>query len=82
MDASQKYTTRELDGWFTDPNWAARFPPVLSIEQVADLLQVPVQTVYDWSSRKLLDGCKARVGRHVRFARARLLAQFFRVKTP
>jgi hypothetical protein len=80
MDANAKYSARELASWFADPQWATRFPPILNPGQAADLLQVPLQTVYDWSSRGLLDGCKARVGKHLRLARDRLLDLFFNGK--
>ena len=62
---------------FADPHWAGRFPPLLSPDQAAELLQVPKGTIYDWSSRGLLDGCKARVGKHLRLARDRLLQRIF-----
>ena len=82
MDAIPRYTAKELAGWFTDPHAAAKYPAVLTPDQAADLLQVPKQTIYDWSSRGLLDGCKARVGKHLRLARDRLLDRFFNGKLP
>lgn len=77
MDATPKYTAKELAGWFNDPELTNRFPPLLTPEQAAELLQVPLQTIYDWSSRGQLDGCKAKVGKHLRLARDRLLDHFF-----
>jgi excisionase family DNA binding protein len=71
MDA--KLTIKELGQIFGDSPWAERFPPILNVDQAADLLQVPKQTIYDWSSRGLLDGCKARIGKHLRLFRDRLL---------
>jgi hypothetical protein len=41
------------------------------------MLRVPVATVYDWSSRKLLVTCARRVGKHLRFFRDRLLTHIF-----
>jgi len=73
MDANAKYTAKELASWFADPVWAARFPPLLTPDQAAELCQVPKQTIYDWSSRGLLDHCKSRLGKRVLFARQRLL---------
>lgn len=80
MDATPKYTAKELAGWFADPHWAKRFPPIHTPDQAADLLGVPLQTIYDWSSRGELAGCKARVGKHLRLARDRLLDHFFNRK--
>ena len=47
--------------------------PLLSIEDLAQYLGVPVTTIYDWR----VDGkgpCGVRVGRHVRFTRSDVLA--------
>jgi hypothetical protein len=57
MDAHPKFTAKELAALFVDPELANRFPPILSPDQAAELLQVPKNTIYDWSSRGLLDGC-------------------------
>ena len=76
MDAD-KLTAKELAGLFADPIWAARFPPILTPDQAAELLGVSKQTLYSWSSCGLLDPCKARVGKHLRLARDRLVALFF-----
>lgn len=70
-------TDKEILQSFADPLWSAKFPPVMSVEQAAELLQVPVATIYDWRSRGLLDGCCRKVGKHLRFLRDRLLKQIF-----
>ena len=70
-------TAREIAAAFADPHWAARYPPILSVEQVAAMLQVPKQTVYDWSSRGQLKGCSRKIGKYLRFFRDRLLTHFF-----
>ena len=49
-------TLEELRSALDDIHWAVKFPPVLTIDQTAELLQVPKSTVYDWSSRGLLRG--------------------------
>lgn len=77
MDADLKLTGREIDSAFADPQWADRFPPVLSIEQAAALLQVPVATIYDWRSRGRLTVCCRKVGKYLRFFRPRLIAVVF-----
>jgi excisionase family DNA binding protein len=76
-DESLKLTARELAGAFADPGWAGKFPPVLSVDQVAELLQVPKLTVYDWHSRGLLRGCCRKTGKYLRFFRARLVLLIF-----
>lgn len=74
---SLKLTKAEIDSAFQAPTWAERYPPILSIEQAAELLQVPKRTIYDWSSRGLLKGCARKVGKHLRFFRDRLLHKVF-----
>lgn len=72
-----KLSKAEIDSAFQSPTWAERYPPILSIEQAAELLQVPKRTIYDWSSRGLLKGCARKVGKHLRFFRDRLLHKVF-----
>jgi excisionase family DNA binding protein len=52
---------------------AFRLDPLLSIEELAEYLGVPVTTIYDWR----VDGkgpCGVRVGRHVKFTISDVLA--------
>ena len=70
-------TDREIAACFSEPAWAERFPPVLSIERAAALLDVPVGTLRDWRSRGLLRGCCRRAGKRVLFFRDRLLKLIF-----
>lgn len=76
-DESLKLTEKEISSAFADPLWAQRFPPVLSIEQAAELLQLPKATLYDWRSRGRLGTCSRKVGKRVRFFRDRLLRLVF-----
>jgi excisionase family DNA binding protein len=76
-DRDMKLTKAEIESAFSDSTWAEAYPPVLSIEQAARLLQVPKSTVYDWSSRGLLLGCSRRMGKHLRFFRDRLITKVF-----
>jgi excisionase family DNA binding protein len=76
-DNNQRLSAKEAAAMFSDPQWAERFPPLLTLNQAADLLQVPKQTLYDWSSRGLLAGCKVKVGKHLRLHRDRLVQRFF-----
>lgn len=79
MDGSrrQSLTRAEIQQAFSDPHWAKQFPPILSVPQAAELLQVPVGTIYQWRSRGVVDDCSERVGKHVRFFRDRLVARVF-----
>jgi hypothetical protein len=76
-DESLNLTAREVTTAFADGAWATAFPPILNCDQAAALLQVPKQTIYDWSSRGLLRGCSRRIGKHLRFVRDRLIAKIF-----
>jgi hypothetical protein len=76
-DGSLKLTAHEVANAFSNAGWATRFPPILSVEQVAALLQVPKLTIYDWHSRGLLHGCCRKTGKYLRFFRDRLLLKVF-----
>lgn len=58
-------------------NWAELYPPVLTLDQAAALLQIPKGTLYSWSSQGRLKGCGRRVGKHLRIFRDRLLSKLF-----
>jgi len=70
-------TPKEIAAAFDDPKWTECYPPVLSVDQAAALLQVPKNTLYLWSSRGLLKGCGRRMGKHLRLFRNRLLQHVF-----
>jgi excisionase family DNA binding protein len=72
-DKGLNLTAAEIAEAFADPEWNRRYPPVLSVLQAAELLQVPVSTLYSWSSQGRLKGCGRRIGRHLRLFRNRLL---------
>jgi excisionase family DNA binding protein len=51
----------------TNTTAASRLEPLLSIEELAEYLDVPVATIYDWR----VDGkgpCAVRIGRRVKFS--------------
>lgn len=51
----------------SDPTSPSGLEPLLSVEDLAEYLGIPVTTIYDWR----VDGkgpCGIRVGRHVKFA--------------
>jgi hypothetical protein len=52
---------------------AAKFPPILSIDQAVELFQVPKSTLYGWSSQDRLNDCKMQAGKHLRLLLDRLV---------
>lgn len=70
-------TPQEITNAFQDPVWAERFPPFLNAKQAADLLQIPLHTLYAWSSAGQLKGCGRRLGKGLRFSRDRLISKLF-----
>lgn len=68
---------KEISASFVDQNWAEKFPPILDVDQAAELVRVPKATIYSWSSRGLLKGCGRKVGKHLRFYRNRLIQRIF-----
>lgn len=81
-NAGLNLTPEEINRPFLDPIWAAKFPPVLTIEMSAELLVVPVETLRSWRSRGLLDSCSRCVGKSLRFVRDRLIVWFFNDRAP
>ena len=76
-DCNLHLTDREIGQVFSDPAWAAKFPPILTIQQAADLLQAKLGTIRDWRSRGLLTTCSRKVGKEVKFWRDRLIKAIF-----
>jgi hypothetical protein len=65
----QKLTERELKDMFAAPEWAIK--PLLGVADAAVLAGVTPATIYDWSSRGLLDHCATRRGKRLRIHRDR-----------
>jgi excisionase family DNA binding protein len=76
-DAEINLTAKDLAQTFADPQWASLYPPVLTVDQAAALLQVKKATIYDWNSRGRLRGCCRKLGKHLRFFRDKLLSHVF-----
>lgn len=71
-----RVTSDEVNALFD--NWAAdKWPPVLTVDQAAELLHVSKSTLYEWHSRGRLRGCCRRRGKNLRFLRNRLIQTFF-----
>ena len=66
----------ELDHAFFD-NSGGRFPPVLNVQQAAELLHVSINTIYEWSSKGYLKGCGRKRGKRLFFWRDRLISELF-----
>ena len=67
----------EVSGMFADPQWEQKFPPILLLEQAAELASVSTQTIYDWSSRGLLANCATKRGKRLRILRDRFVKFLF-----
>jgi hypothetical protein len=72
-----KLTADELTTNFASGPWAEKYPPILTIAQAAEMLQVPVGTLRFWRTTGRLNGCSRRYGRVLRFYRDRLIRWFF-----
>jgi len=68
-----KLTPSELAAMFADPLWSTKFPPILSVDQSAELAQVPKETIYTWSSQGRMKGCSTRAGKYLRIFRNKFL---------
>ena len=49
--------------------YAAIYQPLISVGEAAAIAKVTPKTIYDWSSRGLLDPFKSKRGRHLRLIR-------------
>jgi hypothetical protein len=58
-------------------SWADRFPPVLTANQLAEILAVSVKTIYFWKSKNRFAGACRKRGKHLRFRRDKALKLFF-----
>lgn len=74
---TEKVSEKESHRSFQASDWETKFPPVLSVEQAAELAHVPTATIYDWSSRGLLQGCAHRFGKRLRIFRDRFVGMLF-----
>ena len=70
---SAKLSANEIQQAFGDSDWGKQFPPVLNVDQAAELAGVPKKTIYEWSSRGLLKSCAKRFGRRLRIFRDRFI---------
>ena len=45
--------------------YALKYPPLIDFKQAAEIAHAPIGTIHDFSSRKLFDGFRTKVGRRV-----------------
>jgi hypothetical protein len=77
VDNNLKLSAAEISAAFSDPFWAAKFPPIMTTEQAVELLHIPLGTIYSWRSRGLLGKCSRKTGKYVLFWRDRLIKLIF-----
>ncbi|PCJ57516.1 MAG: hypothetical protein COA79_15910 [Planctomycetota bacterium] len=52
-------------------------PEVLSLEQVAELFNVSINTVYKWSTLGRFDNCSGKMGKRLYINKEKLFAELF-----
>lgn len=57
-----------------DPDFTKRYGLLLTIELGAAMLNVEISSLYEWSSRRLIDSCRRKLGRRIEIFRDCLLA--------
>lgn len=75
-DPAIKLTKKEIAAAFGN-DAAGDFPPILTMEQVSEMLQVPMSTLKQWKTEGRFDGCFRRVGKRVRWFRDRVIEKYF-----
>ncbi|HEY2585496.1 MAG TPA: helix-turn-helix domain-containing protein [Tepidisphaeraceae bacterium] len=73
MPKPLQLTPEEIAAMFGDEPWRSAFPPVLTLEQFARLMQVSVRTAKSWIASGDFDGATTRMGKHRRILRDRAL---------
>lgn len=66
-------STKDVAALFADPAWAAKIPPIVTVDQAAQLAQVPKGALYLWSSQGRLRCCSFRAGKHLRILRDKFI---------
>jgi excisionase family DNA binding protein len=75
-----KLKPNEIAEAFGTEELRLRFPPILNVAQVAELLQVSRKTIYFWIAAGRLDGAFRKRGKHHRLWRDRVINQIFNGK--
>lgn len=53
------------------------FPPILTVEQLAGLMQISTKTLYEWIAKGRLDGAFRKRGKHILVWRDRAIDLLF-----
>lgn len=74
--ALDEWAAEHGQGWVTGQRWEVHVDELLTLDEVADLAQVQLATVYRWHQRGLdytrtVDGLRVRVGDLLRWERER-----------
>jgi len=75
-ERERRLSQDELQKPFTG-DFGDKYPPIVSPQQLADLLGYAVSTIYFWLKQGRFDGAFRKRGKHVRFWRIRALDLFF-----
>ncbi len=75
----RRLTVDEIKSGFRDEA-AAHFPPILSIQQLSDLLGISKKTIYEWVGKGRLEGAFRKRGKHILVWRDRALEVLFNGK--
>lgn len=68
-----RISKEEIAATFAAGEWSTRYPPILTVDQAAELLSIPKATLYAWKSQGKLKGCCQKLGKHLRFYRDRFV---------
>jgi hypothetical protein len=71
MPRPLRLSPEEIAAAFAEEAVRDRFPPILRIDQFAELFQVSVRTAKEWLGRGDFNGATTRIGKHRRIWRDR-----------
>ncbi len=60
--------------------WGDRYPPILTVEQAAKLLQISRSTLYEWLKKGRLDGAYRKRGKHILLWRDKIIEIIFNTR--
>ena len=73
---ARKLSKPEIQQAFAEGT-GAQFPPILSVDQLAALLQISAKTIYEWIGKGRLDGAFRKRGKHHQIWRDRAMNIIF-----
>jgi excisionase family DNA binding protein len=75
----RKLSKPEIQQAFADGP-GTQFPPILTVAQLADLVQISPKTIYEWIAKGRLDGAFRKRGKHLLVWRDRAIDILFNGK--